>query len=127
MKKSTKINISKEVCYEGLVSLSELKNGLRIADIVSLDDMNVESFTGHCKVQIMRDGHIYITEIPKRVKNKPIIRQTHSAFSLGKDKRYYFVFSLSAEDLHLLPTFLIKEAKAVVKYIQDTHFLSYKA
>jgi hypothetical protein len=70
---------------------------------------------------------MYITELPKRVKSKPLMRQTHSSFSLGKDKRYYFIFSLSAEDLHLLPALLMKEAKAIVKYILNTHLLTHKA
>jgi len=70
---------------------------------------------------------MYITELPKRVKNKPLMRQTHSSFSLGKDERYYFIFSLSSEDLHLLPALLMKEAKVIVKYILNTHFLVHKA
>lgn len=123
LRKKTK----REISAEGLMTYGELDNGLHMADFMCCDDQEVTPFRGTCRVQMMHDGNMYITELPKRVKNKPLMRQTHSSFSLGKDKRYYFIFSLSADDLHLLPVLLIKEAKAVVKYILNTHCLIHKA
>ena len=127
MEKTIKKTKRENLEVNGFMVLGEFDNKMRLADFVCSEDVEVTPFRGNCKVQLMHDGNMYITELPKRVKNKPLMRQTHSSFSLGKDKRYYFIFSLSAEDLHLLPALLIKEAKAIVKYILNTHFLNFKA
>jgi len=127
MKKTIKKTKRENLEVNGLMVLGEFENKMRRADFVCCEDVEVTPFRGNCKVQLMHDGNMYITELPKRVKSKPLMRQTHSSFSLGKNKRYYFIFSLSAEDLHLLPALLIKEAKAIVKYILNTHFLNFKA
>ena len=113
LRKKTK----REISAEGLMTYGELDNGLHMADFMCCDDQEVTPFKGTCRVQLMHDGNMYITELPKRVKNKPLMRQTHSSFSLGKDKRYYFIFSLFADGLHMLRGLLIKEAIVVVEYI----------
>ena len=84
MKKTFTKKTHRNVDYEAIVSLEELKNGLRLADIVSCEDVDVEAFRGKCKVQILRDGHIVIHELPKRVKNKAIFRDDNSSFTLGR-------------------------------------------
>lgn len=117
MKKNSKKNIGNEIYYEGIVSLGKLKNGLRIADIVSLDDMDVEGFTGRCKVQIMRDGHIYITQLPKRFKNHPIFRDDNCSLSLGRDGKYYFVFTMPEQLANELPQQLIRQASAIAQKV----------
>ena len=116
MKKIEKTRKS-DINYEGLVSLGELKNGLRVADIVSLDDVEVDNFTGKCKVQIMRDGHIYITELPKRKKNTPIFRDDNCSLSLGHDGKYYFVFTLPEQLVDELPHQLVRQASAIAQKV----------
>ena len=116
MKKIEKTRKS-DINYEGLVSLGELKNGLRVADIVSLDDVEVDNFTGKCKVQIMRDGHIYITELPKREKNTPIFRDDNCSLSLGRDGKYYFVFTLPEQLVDELPHQLVRQASAIAQKV----------
>lgn len=101
------MKIFKQRSVNGFVTYSEYNNGLLRAVF-------------ECKVHITRDGNIYMQSVHKRVKNKPQMRQKHSSPSLGKDKRYYFVFSLFAEGLHLLRGLLIKEARVVVEYILNT-------
>jgi len=116
MKKIEKTRKS-DINYEGLVSLGELKNGLRVADIVSLDDVEVDNFIGKCKVQIMRDGHIYITELPKRKKNTPIFRDDNCSLSLGRDGKYYFVFTLPEQLVDELPHQLVRQASAIAQKV----------
>lgn len=106
-----------DINYEGLVSLGELKNGLRVADIVSLDDVEVDNFIGKCKVQILRDGHIYITELPKREKNTPIFRDDNCSLSLGRDGKYYFVFTLPEQLVDELPHQLVRQASAIAQKV----------
>ena len=43
----------KDVNYEALVSLGELKNGLRVAEIMSIDHVKAEPFKGCCTMQLM--------------------------------------------------------------------------
>lgn len=116
MKKIEKTRKS-DINYEGLVSLGELKNGLRVADVVSCDDVEVDNFTGKCKVQIMRDGHIYITELPKREKNTPIFRDDNCSLSLGRDGKYYFVFTLPEQLVDELPHQLVRQASAIAQKV----------
>ena len=105
---------------DGFVTYNKCNNGLLRAVFECTEDIEVTSCSGTCRVQLMHDGNMYIAELPKRVKNKPQMRQKHSSPSFGKDKRYYFVFSLFAEGLHLLRGLLIKEARAVVEFILNT-------
>ena len=110
----------REISAEGMMTYGELDNGLHMADFMCCDDQEVAPFRGTCRVQLMHDGNMYITELPKRVKNKPLMKQKYSSFSLGRDEKYYFIFSISVKDLHLLPVMLMKEAKVIVKYILST-------
>jgi len=113
MKKTITKKTHKNVDYEAIVSLEELKNGLRLADIVSCDDVYVEAFLGKCKVQILRDGHIIIHELPKRVKNKAIFRDDNSSFTLGRDGKYYFVFTMPEQLVNEIPYQLQRQAAAI--------------
>jgi len=118
-KNSYKKTTHKDVNYEALVNLGELKNGLRLADIVSCDDVYVEAFLGKCKVQILRDGHIIIHELPKRVKNKAIFRDDNSSFTLGRDGKYYFVFTMPEQLVYEIPHQLKRQAAAIAVKIEE--------
>ena len=119
MKKTFTKKTHKNVDYEAIVSLEELKNGLRLADIVSCDDVYVEAFLGKCKVQILRDGHIIIHELPKRVKNKAIFRDDNSSFTLGRDGKYYFVFTMPEQLVNEIPDQLKRQAAAIAEKIEE--------
>ena len=119
MKKIFTKKTHRNVDYEAIVSLEELKNGLRLADIVSCDDVYVEAFLGKCKVQILRDGHIIIHELPKRVKNKAIFRDDNSSFTLGRDGKYYFVFTMPEQLVYEIPHQLKRQAAAIAEKIEE--------
>lgn len=110
----------KEITVDGMMSFNELKNGLFGADFVCCEDVILEPFTGLCKVQAMCDGNVYITEKPKRIRNKPLFRQDHSSLSLGRDMKYYFILSMDAEEVEELPVTLVEEAlEASLKMIEQ--------
>ena len=88
---------------------------MHTADFECCDDIQVEPYTGNFKLQIMRDGNVYATERPKRVKNTPIFREDNSSLSLGKDGRYYFVFSLPEDRVNELPEQLLRQARAIAR------------
>ena len=118
-KNSYKKTTIKDVNYEALVNLGELKNGLRIANIVSCEDVEVEGFIGRCKVQLLRDGHIQIVQLAKRHRNKPIFRDDNCTFTLGKDGRYYFVFTMPEQLIYEIPGQLRRQAGAIAAKIEE--------
>ena len=62
----------RQVTLEGMMTFGQLEDGLRTADFQCCEDVEMEVFNGLCKVQMMRDGNVYMTELPKRVRNKPL-------------------------------------------------------
>ena len=119
IKKNSYKKTHKNVDYEAIVSLEELKNGLRIANIVSCEDVEVEGFIGRCKVQLLHDGHIQIVQLPKRLRNKPIFRDDNCTFTLGKDGRYYFVFTMPEQLIFEIPGQLRRQAGAIAAKIEE--------
>ena len=117
MKKSNNSKIKKQVTLDGLMTIGMSEKGLRIADFECCEDAVVEDFTARCKVQLMRDGNMYITELPKRVKNKPIFKIDNSSLSKGRDGKYYFVFMLDEELIRLLPEKLISQASEIAQRV----------
>lgn len=117
-KNSYKKTTNKDVNYEALVNLGELKNGLRVANIVSCEDVEVEGFIGRCKVQLLRNGHIEIVQLPKRLRNKAIFRDDNCTLTLGKDGKYYFVFTMPEALIYEIPGQLRRQANAIAEKIE---------
>lgn len=112
-----KKNYKREVTLDGLMTIGMLENGLRTVDFECCEDVQMEAFSARCKVQGMRDGNIYMTELPKRVRNKPLFRDDNCSLSHGQDGRYYFCFSLSEELIDKLPGELIRQASAIAQKV----------
>lgn len=123
MKTRTGKLIGKQVMVEGLMVLGKLTTELRTLDFECCEDMEMEPFEGIFKVQGMRDGNLYMTEKPKRIRNKALFRDDNSSLSLGQNGRYYFVFSMSEERVLELPQQLVRQAKAIAnKVLRDLRF-----
>ena len=116
MKKNKK-NIKREVTLEGMMTFGMLETGQRAMDFECCEDVEMEQFITKCKVQGMRDGNVYLTELPKRTKNKPIFRDDNCSFSHGKDGRYYFYFSLDDDRIDELPEQLVRQASVIAQKI----------
>lgn len=106
-----KKTINTQVTLEGLMTFSKLETGLRTADFECCDDVETEAFVGRFRVQGMHDGNVYMTEMPKRVRNHPLFRQENSTLTLGQNGMYYFVFRLPESEAEELPGMLVKEAR----------------
>ena len=115
--KKISISIEKQVSLEGLLTLGLLENGLHTADFMCCEDVELDAFSGTFKVQGMRDGNVYMTERPKRVRNKAIFREDNASLSQGKDRRWYFYFSLDENQLEQLPEKLARQASAIAKKV----------
>ena len=106
-----KINKSEEsVTLDGLMTLGQMDDGRHTADFACCEDVLLEQVAGTFRVQIQRDGNIYMTENRKRIRNKPLFRQDNSSMSLGRNGVYYFVFWLAESELALLPEKLVRQA-----------------
>ena len=102
---------------DGLLTLGLLENGLRTADFTCCEDVELDAFSGTFKVQGMRDGNVYLTECPKRIRNKAIFRDDNASLSQGQDKRWYFYFSLDENQLEQLPEKLVHQASAIAQKV----------
>jgi hypothetical protein len=111
------ITTERQATLDGLMTLGMLENGLRTADFQCCEDVELDAFSGIFKVEGMRDGNVYMTEKPKRIKNKPIFREDDSSFSHGKDKKYYFFFALDEDQLEQLPEKLVRQASAIAQKV----------
>ncbi len=115
--KKISISTEKQVMLEGLLTLGMLENGLRSADFMCSEDVELDAFSGTFKVQAMRDGNVYMTEMPKRVRNKAIFRDDNASLSHGQDGRYYFYFSLDEDRIGELPELLVRQASAIAQKV----------
>ena len=59
----------------------------------------------------------YMTEKPKRIRNKAIFRDDNASLSQGQDKRWYFFFSLEEDQLEQLPDKLVRQASAIAQKV----------
>ena len=117
-KKIKENNSEMTTTMEGQMCLGVTDNGLKTLDFMCTEYVELEPFAARCRVQAMRDGNVYITELPKRVRNKPLFREDNSTFSLGQDARYYFVFSLPAAQVKRLPDTLVHQALAIAQKVE---------
>ena len=113
MNKIVNISVKREVTLDGMVTVSKLENGLKTADFMCCEDVELKPFSGVFKVQGMHDGNIYMTERPKRKRNHPIYRVDNASLSLGADDVWYFVFRIENSRIGELPGLLIKQASVI--------------
>ena len=118
MSKNKKNNVYREqLMVEGVMTFGMLKNGLRMADFMCCEDVEMEAFSGDFKVEGKRDGNVYMTQRPKRIRNKAIFRDDNASLSQGQDKRWYFYFSLDEDQLEQLPEKLVHQASAIAQKV----------
>ena len=111
------ITAERQVMLDGLLTLGLLENGLRSADFMCCEDVEMDAFSGTFKVEGKRDGNVYMTEQPKRMRNKALFRDDNATLSQGQDKRWYFYFSLDEDQLEQLPDKLVRQANAIAQKV----------
>jgi hypothetical protein len=109
----------KEITLDGLMTIGRVENMMH-AEFMCCEDVRIDAAVTNCKVQVMRDGNVYVTELPKRIKNKPMFRDDNCSLSLGRDGRYYFVFSLPEQLVDELPKQLVRQASAIAQKVMKT-------
>ena len=111
MKKISTKKTQREVPMDGMMTIGKSANNLRQADFQCCEDVKIESFIGRFKVQGMHNGDVYMQELPKRFRNKPLFRLDNSSLSLGRNGLYYFNFRMPESELRALPELLMNEAR----------------
>ena len=111
------ITTERQVTLDGLMTIGILENGLRTADFMCCEDVEMEAVSGTFKVEGMHDGNVYMTQLPKRIRNKAIFRDDNASLSQGQDKRWYFYFSLDEDQLEQLPDKLVRQAIAIAQKV----------
>ena len=111
------ISTVRQVMLDGLLTLGLLENGLRTADFTCCEDVELDAFSGTFKVQGMRDGNVYMTQLPKRVRNKALFRDDNATLSKGRDGKFYFYFSFDGDRLEELPEQLMRQARAIAQKV----------
>lgn len=117
MKKNNKNSVLKPIEAEGVMTYGQLENGMHIFDFQCLEAMEMVEVCANFKVKRMRDGNVYMTEIPKRERNTPIFRDDNSSLSLGKDGKYYFFFAMPEQLVGNLPAELVRQASAIAQKV----------
>lgn len=111
------ITTERQVTLDGLLTLGLLENGLRTIDFECCEDVELDAFSGTFKVEGMRDGNVYMTEKPKRIRNKAIFRDDNASLSHGQDGRWYFCFSLDEDRIGELPEQLVRQASSIAQKV----------
>ena len=111
------ISTERQVTLDGLMTIGMLENELIIADFMCCEDVEMQAFSGTFKVEGKRDGNVYMTQKPRRVRNKAIFRDDNASLSQGQDKRWYFYFSLGENQLEQLPEKLVHQASAIAQKV----------
>ena len=102
------------VTLDGMLTIGKLNDNLYQADFQCCEDVEVESFIGRFRVQGTHNGDLYMQELPKRTRNKPLFRLDNSTLTLGSDGMYYFIFRLSESEVKALPELLMEDVREVV-------------
>ena len=126
MKKTINNKVLESVTVDGMMTFGELENGLKTMDFTSLSDVKMEECTANYKVRAMRDGNVYMTQVPSRPRNRALFRDDNASLSLGRNGRYYFVFTLPEEMIDDLPTELVRQAGAIANKVRTDLKLSVK-
>ena len=98
--KKKQITTERQVMVDGLMTFGKLETGLRTLDFMCCKDVQTEPFTGNCKVQIMRDGNVYITENKKRIRNNGLLisKARHGRVSGTRDHGWQLTLKVFAAE-----------------------------
>ena len=112
-----KIQVDHITTLNGMMTFGIIDNRQHILDFVNTGYAEMDPFIADCKVQAMRDGNVYITEKPRRLRNTPLFREDNCSLTLGRDGRYYFVFTLPEKQLAQLPDRLVHQALTIAQKV----------
>ena len=117
-KKTIDFTQQKPLNLDGFITIQLKDDGLHTADFQCCEDVQMEPFAGNFRVQGMRDGNIYMGQIPKRIRNKPKFREDHSSLSLTSHRKIYLVFCESVDEINEAPKNMVREVQRLAKKLE---------
>lgn len=117
-KKTIDFTQQKPLTIEGFVTIQKKDDGLHTGDFQCCEDVQMEPFKGDFRVQGMRDGNIYMDQIPKRIRNKPKFREDHSSLSITSHRQIYVVFCESVDEINEAPKNMVREVQRLAKKLE---------
>ena len=118
MSKKIDFTQQKPLTIEGFVTIQKKDDRLHTADFQCCEDVQMEPFAGNFRVQGMRDGNIYMNQIPKRIRNKPKFREDHSSLSITSHRQIYVVFCESVDEINEAPKNMVREVQRLAKKLE---------
>ena len=110
------------ISVDGFMTYGEWENGQRFADFGSCEEVRMEPFCMNAKVQVMRDGNMYVSQLPKRIRRKPVLKLPHGSLSFGEDGMDRFIFVLPKEQRGEFVKLLGKEVQEAISYLIDNWY-----
>ena len=118
MKKNQK-KVSRDVIVDGMMSFGKLDNNLNQASFMPCEHVEVDPYIGRFKVQLLRNGYLYLEQLAKRIRNHPLFRLTHSSLSFGRNAKYYYVLSAPESEAEHIPEWLEQEAHEAAEKLRE--------
>ena len=110
---------SRPVTVDGLMTIGKLDNNLNQASFMPCEHVEVDPYIGRFKVQLLRNGYLYLEQLAKRIRNHPLFRLTHSSLSFGRNAKYYYVLSAPESEAEHIPDWLEQEAHEAAKRLRE--------
>ena len=110
---------SREVTLDGMMTIGKLNNDLNQASFVPCEHVELEPFIGRFKVQLLRNGYLYLEQLAKRIRNHPLFRLPHSSLSFSRNAKYYYVLSAPESEAEVLPDILEQEAHEAAERLRE--------
>ena len=103
---SRKIQIERTTTLNGMMTFGTINDNQHLLDFTSTEFAEMDPFIADCKVQR-----------PRRKKGTPLFREDNSTLTLGRDHRYYFVFTMPKDQLDILSDRLVHQALAIAQKV----------
>ena len=110
---------SREVTIDGMMTIGKLDNNLNQASFAPCEHVEITPFIGRFKVQLLRNGYLYLEQLAKRIRNHPLFRLPHSSLSFGRNANYYFVLTAPESEAEMLPDIMEKEAHEAAERLRE--------
>ena len=107
------------VTVDGLMTIGKLDNNLNQASFAPCEHVETIPFIGRFKVQLLRNGYMYIEQLAKRIRNHTLFRLAHSSFSYGRNAVYYYNFFAPDSEVEHIPDWLEKEAHEAAEKMRE--------
>ncbi len=117
-----KKTINKPIMVYGMTSYYQDENGMKYSQFNSdFSTPVVSPYDIKARVQRMRDGTLYVSELPKKIRSQAevLFKTTHGTLSKGKDNRHRLTFMVDDDKLECFCQWLMEETPKAVAFMYN--------